>query len=80
MIRRSKHYKAPDPAQPKSLIWPAEPTYNNPIIDVKGKDGEVSFNFILQNVDKCNLSIGVYDLSEMMFDPDEVKKAVLWWR
>jgi hypothetical protein len=61
------------------LIWPAEPSYNNPIVAVEGNDWDECFNFTLLNGEKTNLDTDC-ELTEERFDPDKVKKVELWWR
>ncbi len=52
ILRRSVNYKEPN--LDENLIWPAEPSYNNPIVAVVFNDKFFSFNFTLLNGVKTN--------------------------
>jgi hypothetical protein len=46
---------------------------------VESKDEEYYFNFTLLNGEKTKIDSDGVVLSEKRFDPDAVKRAVIWW-
>ena len=60
------------------MIWPAKPSYSNPIVAVVGFEVLEIFNFTLLNGEITDL-LRFVDGSEKKFEPDAVSEAVLWW-
>ena len=46
---------------------------------IKHKDRYCRFNFGLQSGDCTNLHPGEITLLELAIDPDNIRKAILWW-
>jgi hypothetical protein len=51
ILRRSDHFNQIKPYQ--NLIWPDEPSFNNPIVAVQGLDFYLKFTLL--NGDKINI-------------------------
>jgi hypothetical protein len=60
------------------LIWPTSTSFDNPIVGILASEGLRRFNFLLLNGEVTSLPCDV-DLQVSMFDPDTVRKIVLWW-
>lgn len=63
----------------QNFIWPANPSYDNPIVAVMHKDRYCRFNFILKDGSGTNINPGEITLETTSLDADDIKRVVLWW-
>lgn len=60
----------------QNLVWPADPSYHNPITLISNEKKYNVFNFELHNHDKTDLACDGYkNMKNSKIDPDCVEKA-----
>ena len=74
-FRRSQLFKPIDNSKPQNFIWPANPSYDNPIVAFR-YTGNVNINFQLKAGEKTNLSEHKYSFIQHRV-PDIFKKVIV---
>ena len=75
MIRRSLPFKPIDNSKPQNLVWPANPSYDNPIVAFRYTGGQ-NINFQLKAGEKTYLSEHNYSFKQHLV-PDIFKKVIV---